>query len=121
MGVAVPLTPPDSSLAARKLAWAFGQSPINIRKFVKRLPSLGLNPLGPNEDGLYVPVAQPLSRTIKPKKGLAYQVDYYKMQTFDQHLFVLVRDGIVTYEDACSVASRPQDLTVELRAAGVVH
>ncbi|QTE30300.1 type IV pilus twitching motility protein PilT [Pengzhenrongella sicca] len=45
---------------------------------------------------------------------------YYDMQTFDQHLFMLVRDGIVTYEDACLVASNPQDLTVELRAAGLV-
>jgi FtsP/CotA-like multicopper oxidase with cupredoxin domain len=67
-------------LAARKLAWAFGNSPTNIRKFVKRLPSLGLNPLPANEDGLYLPVATPLARTIKPKKGLAYQVDYYRMQ-----------------------------------------
>ena len=43
---------------------------------------------------------------------------YYKMQTFDQHLFDLVRDGVVSYEDACAVATNPQDLTVELRGAG---
>ncbi|NMR20819.1 PilT/PilU family type 4a pilus ATPase [Cellulomonas fimi] len=45
---------------------------------------------------------------------------YYKMQTFDQHLFELVRDGQVTYDEACTVASNPQDLTVELRGAGLV-
>jgi FtsP/CotA-like multicopper oxidase with cupredoxin domain len=67
-------------LAARKLAWAFGQSPISIRKFVKRLPSLGLNPLGPNEDGLYVPVATPMQRLIKGPRGTRYTVDYYKLQ-----------------------------------------
>jgi spore coat protein A len=67
-------------LAARKLAWAFGNSPITIRKFVKRLPSLGLNPLPANEDGLYVPVAQSMARTIRPKRGPAYNVDYYKFQ-----------------------------------------
>lgn len=56
-----------------------------------------------------------------PLEDLINEGEYYKMQTFDKHLFRLVQDGLVTYEDACSVASRPQDLTVELRAAGVVH
>ena len=32
-------------LATRTLAWPFGNSPRSIRKFVKRLPSLGLDPL----------------------------------------------------------------------------
>ena len=45
---------------------------------------------------------------------------YYKMQTFDQHLFELIRDDAITYDEACSVATNPQDLTVELRAAGLV-
>jgi spore coat protein A, manganese oxidase len=66
-------------LAARKLAWAFGQSPLNIRKFIKRLPSLGLNPLPANEDGMYVPVATPMARTITGPRG-SYKVDYYKLQ-----------------------------------------
>jgi twitching motility protein PilT len=45
---------------------------------------------------------------------------YYKMQTFDQHLLALVRDGVVTYPEACAAATNPHDLTVELRAAGLV-
>ena len=45
---------------------------------------------------------------------------YYKMQTFDQHLFQLIRDGVVSYDEALSIASNPQDLTVELRGAGVI-
>ena len=45
---------------------------------------------------------------------------YYKMQTFDQHLFALVRDGVVTYDEAMNAASNPQDLTVELRGAGII-
>ena len=45
---------------------------------------------------------------------------YYGMQTFDQHLFTLVAEGVITYADACAVASNPQDLTVELRGAGLV-
>lgn len=55
-----------------------------------------------------------------PLLDLIREGEYYKMQTFDQHLFELIRDDIVTYEEACSVASNPQDLTVELRAAGLV-
>jgi twitching motility protein PilT len=45
---------------------------------------------------------------------------YYQMQTFDQHLVTLVRDGIVTLEDAQNAASSPHDLNVELRRLGVL-
>ncbi|WP_298460323.1 type IV pilus twitching motility protein PilT [uncultured Cellulomonas sp.] len=55
-----------------------------------------------------------------PLRDLIREGAYYKMQTFDQHLFTLVRDGSVTYAEACAAASSPQDLTVELRRAGVV-
>ena len=58
--------------------------------------------------------------TQPPILDLISEGEYYKMQTFDQHLFSLVRDGVVTYEDAMAIASRPQDLTVELRDAGVL-
>lgn len=57
--------------------------------------------------------APPLSDLIK-------EGDFYKMQTFDQHLFELVRDGVISYEEAMSTASNPHDLTVELRGAGVL-
>lgn len=55
-----------------------------------------------------------------PLTDLIREGDFYKMQTFDQHLFALVRDGVVTYEEALSVASSPHDLTVELRGSGIV-
>ncbi len=45
---------------------------------------------------------------------------YYGMQTFDQHLTTLLRDGVVTLEDAMNAASNPHDLTVELRRLGLV-
>jgi twitching motility protein PilT len=45
---------------------------------------------------------------------------YYQMQTFDQHLVSLVRDGVVTLEDAQNAASSPHDLAVELRRLGLV-
>jgi spore coat protein A len=66
-------------LAAQRFAWAFGNSPITIRKFVKRLPSLGRSPLDWNEDHLYIPVAQPVAKMIKGPKN-TYKVDYYKFQ-----------------------------------------
>ena len=51
---------------------------------------------------------------------LTAQGGYYGMQTFDQHLVALVRDGVVTIEAASAVASKPHDLSVELRRLGLV-
>jgi len=45
---------------------------------------------------------------------------YYGMQTFDQHLVALIRDGVVSLEDAMHASSAPHDLTVELRRLGLV-
>ena len=55
-----------------------------------------------------------------PMADLIRDGGYYKMQTFDQHLLKLISDGVITYLEACTIASNPQDLTVELRTAGVV-
>ncbi|TNM60061.1 PilT/PilU family type 4a pilus ATPase [Streptomyces sp. NP160] len=44
---------------------------------------------------------------------------FYGMQTFDQALVALVRDGVVSEDDALGVASHPHDLAVELRRLGV--
>jgi twitching motility protein PilT len=45
---------------------------------------------------------------------------YYGMQTFDQHLVTLVRDGVVSFDSALEVATAPHDLSVELRRLGIV-
>jgi twitching motility protein PilT len=45
--------------------------------------------------------------------------DYYGMQTFDQHLLELFRDGRVTLKDAMDNATSPHDLRIAVRAAGV--
>jgi twitching motility protein PilT len=45
---------------------------------------------------------------------------FYGMQTFDQHLIALVRDGVVALADAMSIASNPHDLTVEMRRLGLI-
>ena len=42
------------------------------------------------------------------------------MQTFDQHLVELIRDGVITLDGGMAVASNPHDLTVELRRLGLV-
>jgi twitching motility protein PilT len=55
-----------------------------------------------------------------PIPDLIREGEFYKMQTFDQHLFRLVRDDVVTYEEALTASSNPHDLTVELKAAGVL-
>ena len=45
---------------------------------------------------------------------------YYGMQTFDQHLVSLIRDGVITLEAAMAASTSPHDLTVELRRLGLV-
>ncbi|MCW2545754.1 MAG: twitching motility protein, partial [Mycobacterium sp.] len=45
---------------------------------------------------------------------------YYGMQTFDQHLVSLIRDGVITMDAAMAASTSPHDLTVELRRLGLV-
>jgi twitching motility protein PilT len=46
--------------------------------------------------------------------------EYYGMQTFDQALFTLYKDGLVSLRDALSAASQPEDLRIALQTAGLV-
>ncbi|GIG55420.1 type IV pilus twitching motility protein PilT [Demequina activiva] len=55
-----------------------------------------------------------------PIADLIAEGDYYKMQTFDQHLFQLVQEQMVSVDDAVAIATRPHDLLVSLRNAGVI-
>jgi len=45
--------------------------------------------------------------------------EYYGMQTFDQALLVLYRNGAVTFEEALGVSSNPQDFRLSCRQAGL--
>ena len=45
---------------------------------------------------------------------------FYGMQTFDQHLVTLIRDGIVALDDAMACSTNPHDLSVELRRTGII-
>jgi twitching motility protein PilT len=47
--------------------------------------------------------------------------DYYGMQTFDQALARLLKDGMVSLRDAMNAASNPHDLKVMLERMGVVQ
>ena len=46
--------------------------------------------------------------------------EFYAMQTFDQAIVKLVRDGLVTVEDATHAATNPHDLMLALQAAQLV-
>ena len=52
--------------------------------------------------------------------GLIADGAYYGMQTFDQHLVSLIRDGVITLDAAMAASTNPHDLTVELRRLGLV-
>ncbi len=58
--------------------------------------------------------------TSPPLADLIREGDFYQMQTFDQHLFALVRDQVISTEEALAASTNPHDLTVELRAARLV-
>lgn len=51
---------------------------------------------------------------------LVKEGDFYGMHTFDQHLVALVRDEVVTVDDAVMTSTNPHDLGVELRRLGLV-
>jgi twitching motility protein PilT len=53
-------------------------------------------------------------------QALVAEGAFYGMQTFDQHLLALLRDGVVTMADAMGCASNPHDLQVELRRQGLI-
>jgi twitching motility protein PilT len=62
---------------------------------------------------------------IDPEKtsGIAALItdgSYYGMQSFDQHLVSLIRDGVITLDAAMIASTNPHDLTVELRRVGLV-
>jgi len=47
--------------------------------------------------------------------------EYQGMQTFDQSLFALVKDGIVTLREAMAAATNSHDLLISLQAAGIAR
>ena len=67
-------------------------------------------------------IAEAISEPDKTSlmNDLIAEGSYYGMQTFDQHLVALIRDGAVTLEAAMAASSNPHDLTVELRRLGLV-
>ncbi|HVV74872.1 MAG TPA: PilT/PilU family type 4a pilus ATPase [Mycobacteriales bacterium] len=52
--------------------------------------------------------------------ALIAEGSYYGMQTFDQHLVALIRDGVISLDAAMTASTNPHDLTVELRRVGLV-
>jgi twitching motility protein PilT len=53
-------------------------------------------------------------------RALIAEGGFYGMQTFDQHLTNLFRDGVVSLDAALAASTSPHDLTVELRRLGLV-
>jgi twitching motility protein PilT len=45
-------------------------------------------------------------------KAISDSTSLYQMQTYNQHLFQLVKDGIVTKEDALAISLNPNDLKI---------
>src|SRR4051812_9952859 len=64
-------------------------------------------------------------RIVDPQLGdeaiedLIADGEYYGMQTFDQSLFNLYKNGLVSLRDAMAIASHPHDFRLALQAAGL--
>jgi len=61
---------------------------------------------------------------VEPERATALERiiaegEYHGMQTFDQALFALYKDGLVSLRDALAVASQPEDLRIALQQAGL--
>jgi len=61
---------------------------------------------------------------IDPEHGatlerIVAEGEYHGMQTFDQALFTLFKDGLVSLRDALAVATQPEDLRIALQQAGL--
>jgi Tfp pilus assembly ATPase PilU len=55
------------------------------------------------------------TRTGAIREAIAEGRDRCGMQTFDQHLMDLVRDGLVAYDVAVAAATRPADFELQVR------
>ena len=60
--------------------------------------------------------AGPRSRRIE---RIVAEGEYHGMQSFDQALFSLYKDGLVSFRDALAVATQPEDLRIALQQAGL--
>jgi twitching motility protein PilT len=64
-------------------------------------------------------------RIIDPEQGnesiedIIADGEYYGMQTFDQSLFALYKNGLVGLRDAMAAASHPHDFRIALQSAGL--
>jgi twitching motility protein PilT len=88
--------------------------------------------LVPSTDGRQVPAVEVLVNTGRVAERILdaaatseipeviAEGAYYGMQTFDQALLVLVRDGVVTLEEAIVASSEPHDFQLALQQAGIV-
>jgi twitching motility protein PilT len=64
-------------------------------------------------------------RIVDPEQGqesiedIIADGEYYGMQTFDQSLFALYKNGLVGLRDAMAAASHPHDFRIALQSAGL--
>ena len=63
-------------------------------------------------------------RIVEPERGESIEEviadgEYYGMQTFDQSLFALYKNGLVGLRDAMAAASHPHDFRIALQQAGL--
>ena len=120
-------TPPSTRIAAPVVAEACSEARYTARLAISSTVASRLI----NDEGRCVAMevcintgrlAEAISEPDKTAlmNDLIAEGTYYGMQTFDQHLVALIRDGVITLDAAMTASTNPHDLTVELRRVGLV-
>ena len=127
---------PKSGLSAELLAGkpaAVFDQPAQIRHLADVLGAVVNHADQPHADGdgrvpaveVLVVTGRVFDRVVDPEGGdasieeIIAEGEYYGMQTFDQSLFNLYKEGLVSLRDALANSSHPHDLRLALQQAGL--
>ncbi|MGH2739579.1 MAG: type IV pilus twitching motility protein PilT [Actinomycetota bacterium] len=113
----IDLYPPEMQLQAR-VSLAASLRGVVSQRLVPRADGSGRVPTVE----ILINTGRVVERILSPEQtatipDVMAEGDFYGMQTFDQSLVNLVRDGIVTIEAATEAASNPHDLMLALKEA----
>jgi len=61
-----------------------------------------------------------MSAPAEKLEELMAEGEYHGMQTFDQSLFGLYKNGLVSLRDVLAVATHPQDFRIALQTSGLI-
>ena len=89
-----------------------------VRQFLAYLDHIGFDEGVLNIRGLH-PALRASSAPMAVSARLIVDGRYHGMQSFDQSLFALAKDGLISVRDALAAADESEDLRIDLQQAGL--